>query len=120
MPVKALEPNVVGTQIVLDASAGAGCRKFVLASTGGVYDWIDEPLTEETPVRPTDTYTLSKVTNEAQLAFWVAKTGQKAIVARIFNTIGTRDPNGHLIPEILSQLNSNGSTSIIQLGNLCT
>jgi UDP-glucose 4-epimerase len=117
-PSRAFHTNAVGTQNVLEASAAVGCRKFVLASTGGVYDWVDEPLREETPVRPTDTYTLSKFTNEWQLTYWVAKTGQKGMVARIFNTIGTNDPNGHLIPDILRQMSSNGHTSIIQLGNL--
>src|SRR5437879_8456867 len=111
VPSKAYHTNIVGTQIVLDAAAATGCRKFILASTGGVYDWSEGPLTEDGPIRPTDTYTLSKFTNETQLAFWKAKTGQKAIVARIFNTIGANDRNGHLIPEILAQLNSNGKTS---------
>ncbi len=119
-PAKAFHTNVVGTQIVLEASTAASCRKFVLASTGGVYDWVDEPLSEDSPVRPTDTYTFSKYTNEWQLAQWAAKTGCRGIVARIFNTIGSDDRNGHLIPQILRQLNSQMDTSIVQLGNLHT
>jgi len=119
-PAKAYHTNTVGTQIVLDASAAAACRKFILASTGGVYDWLDEALNEEAPVRPTDAYTLSKFTNEWQLSFWVAKTGRKGIVARIFNTIGTDDRNSHLVPDILRQIDSNGTISVVQLGNLCT
>jgi UDP-glucose 4-epimerase len=55
-PSKALYVNIVGTQHVLDAAEIAGCRRLVFASTGGVYDWIDGPLDEETPVRPTDIY----------------------------------------------------------------
>jgi UDP-glucose 4-epimerase len=120
IPSKAIHTNAVGTQIVLEASAAVGCRKIVLASTGGVYDWVDESLTEESPVRPTDTYTLSKVTNEWQLTYWVAQTGRKGIVARIFNTIGRDDRNGHLIPDILRQMNSTDDTTVIQLGNLRT
>jgi len=119
-PSKAIHTNTVGTQIVLEASSAAGCRKFVLASTGGVYDWVNEPLSEETPVRPTDTYTISKITNEWQLKHWVAQTGRKGVVARIFNTIGTGDRNAHLIPDILRQINSAVDTSSIQLGNLNT
>jgi nucleoside-diphosphate-sugar epimerase len=119
-PSKAFHTNAVGTQIVLEASAAVGCRKFVLASTGGVYDWVDEPLKEETPVRPTDTYTLSKITNEWQLRHWVAQSGKQGIVARIFNTIGKDDRNGHLIPDILRQINSLNGTNVIQLGNLNT
>lgn len=120
-PSKALRVNIVGTQNVLEASALVGSGKVVLASTGGVYDWIEGPLTEDTPLRPTDVYTLSKATNERQLAFWVAKTGRTGVIARIFNTIGRNDPNGHLIPDILRQFRLNGHRPvIIQLGNLHT
>jgi UDP-glucose 4-epimerase len=105
---------------VLEASDVVGGEKVVLASTGGVYDWVEGALTEETPVRPTDIYTLSKVTNEQQLALWVAKTGRAGIIARIFNTIGRHDRNGHLIPDILRQLGSNGHCAVVKLGNLDT
>jgi nucleoside-diphosphate-sugar epimerase len=119
-PSKAIYTNAVGTQIVLEAATAAGCRKIVLASTGGVYDWADESLSEKSPVCPTDTYTISKVTNEWQLRHWVAQSGKKGIVARIFNTIGKDDRNGHLIPDILRQINSLNGTNVIQLGNLNT
>ncbi len=119
-PSTAVHTNAVGTQIILEASASVGCRKIILASTGGVYDWTDESLTEESAVRPTDTYTLSKVTNEWQLRHWVAQNGKKGIVARIFNTIGKDDRNGHLIPDILRQMNSMNGSNVIQLGNLNT
>jgi nucleoside-diphosphate-sugar epimerase len=119
-PSKAVHTNTVGTQIVLEAAAAVGCSKIVLASTGGVYEWTNESLTEESAVRPTDTYTLSKVTNEWQLKHWVAQSGKKGIVARIFNTIGKDDRNGHLIPDILRQMNSLNGSNVIQLGNLGT
>jgi len=119
-PSKAVHTNAVGTQIVLEAAASVGCHKIILASTGGVYDWTDESLNEESPVRPTDTYTLSKIMNEGQLKHWVAQSGKKGIVARIFNTIGKEDRNGHLIPDILRQMNSMNGSNVIQLGNLNT
>jgi UDP-glucose 4-epimerase len=117
---RALEVNVVGCQVVLEAAELAGCRKFILASTGGVYDWQEGPLAEETPVRATDIYTLSKITNERQVALWSASTGTPVIVARIFNTIGQNDPNAHLIPDILRQLNTNEKRMLVRMGNLHT
>jgi len=116
-PSKALYVNVVGTQNVLQAAAQAGSRRIVLASTGGVYDWIEGALTEEMPVRPTDIYTLSKATNERQLTLWVEGTDRTGIIARIFNTIGQNDRNAHLIPDILCQLKSNGHHPVVRLGN---
>lgn len=42
------------------------------------------------------------------------------MVARIFNTIGENDPNGHLIPDILRQLDSKTNAARITLGTLST
>jgi UDP-glucose 4-epimerase len=118
---EALRVNIVGFQIVLDAAAKVGCQRMILASSGAIYDWQEGPLNEDrTPVKPRDIYSLSKATNEKQLEFWTAKTGATAIVARIFNTIGENDPNRHLIPDILRQVDSNGRHPLIRLGNLYT
>ena len=117
----ALEVNIVGFQSVLDAATGSGCTRVVLASSGAVYEWRDGPLHENgTPTRASDIYSLSKLTNEAQLKLWAAKTNSSGKVARIFNTIGESDPNGHLIPDILRQLGSQADPAVIKLGNLST
>jgi nucleoside-diphosphate-sugar epimerase len=118
-PTAALNVNIVGFQAILDAATAVGCRKVILASSGAVYGWNESPLSEDrTPIKPTDIYSLSKVTNETQLELWAAKTGAIGVVARIFNTIGENDPNGHLIPEVLRQLDSKADPARIKLGNL--
>ena len=120
---EAFRVNVVGFQVVLDAAEKAGCEKVVLASSGAVYDWQEGPLREDsTPARPSDVYSLSKFTNEQQLRLWAQKTKGSAIAGRIFNTIGANDPNAHLIPDILRQLqcsHANGKT-VLKLGNTHT
>ena len=40
------------------------------------------------------------------------------MIARIFNVIGPKDPNGHLIPDILSQINKDKKVNKICLGNI--
>jgi nucleoside-diphosphate-sugar epimerase len=118
-PWLAFESNVMGTQAVLDAAALAGTQYALLASSGAVYDWVDGALSEDiTPLKARDVYATTKLTNEYQLASWAARTGGHAQVARIFNTIGHDDPNGHLIPDILSQLQGDHSSSVVRLGNL--
>ncbi|MER8380152.1 NAD(P)-dependent oxidoreductase [Mesorhizobium sp. M0142] len=115
----ALDVNVVGTEIVLDAAEKAGVGTVVLASSGAVYDWVDAPLDEDaTRTWPCDNYALSKLTNESQLRFWADRTGGRGRVARIFNTIGHDDPNAHLIPDILNQLYNAKGQARIALGNL--
>lgn len=117
-PSLAMEVNVVGTQNVLNAMKVAGVNHIVLASSGAVYDWNDMSLAESAAVKPNDVYSISKFTNENQGRVWSAAVGGKVVSARIFNTIGHDDPNGHLIPDILSQLGSLEQDSLIKLGNV--
>ncbi|MGH7712877.1 MAG: NAD-dependent epimerase/dehydratase family protein [Gemmatimonadaceae bacterium] len=121
-PTWALDVNVIGTQVVLNAAQAEGCARLVFASTGAVYDWTEGPLTPGvTPTRPRDVYSVSKVANEWQLAVWQARVEGTVTIARIFNTVGPGDRNAHLIPEVLSQLRQplppSSHERVVQIGN---
>ena len=116
-PALAFDVNVMGTQSVLDAAHAAGTRDVLLASSGAVYDWLDGPLDETaTPLRAKDVYSITKLANEQQVIGWAERTGSRAHVARLFNVIGTGDPNGHLIPDIMAQI-GDGASARVRLGN---
>jgi|TARA_B100001093_G_C26858971_1_gene1028937 nucleoside-diphosphate-sugar epimerase len=111
--------NIVGTENVLEAIGSMKLDKFIHASTGGIYSWKSKILNEETSLLdPRDNYSVTKFSNEKQIYFWGEKTSNKYVIARIFNTIGPNDPNGHLIPDILSQINKNKKINKIFLGNI--
>ena len=115
----ALDVNIVGSETVLDLAERHGVESLVLASSGAVYDWTDGPLNEtSSPLRPRDNYALCKSANETQVRFWAERTGARARLARIFNTIGHDDPNAHLVPDVLNQLHRARAEAVIQLGNL--
>jgi len=114
----ALDVNVVGTERVLEAAERHGVPRVVLATSGAVYDTIDGPLSEDTsPLVAHDNYALSKLTNERQVAFWAHRTGGHALLARLFNTIGPGDPNGHLVPDITGQVPAGAASAVVRLGN---
>lgn len=114
-----LDVNVVGTETVLQAAEAGGIARVILASSGAVYDWCEGALREDdTPLKPRDNYSIAKHANEHQLAFWVERTGGFARIARIFNTIGHDDPNGHLVPDIIRQIPQGQKSAAISLGNL--
>jgi nucleoside-diphosphate-sugar epimerase len=119
-PHLALDINVMGTQILLEEAAQGGTKDVILASSGAVYDWTDGALSEDqSPLRARDIYATTKLANEYQLFTWCDRTGGRGHVARLFNVVGLNDPNGHLIPDILKQLNQAGSgEAIIHLGNI--
>lgn len=116
-PATALKINIDGTQNLLDAAKDIPeLERLVFASSGAVYDLLDEPLEEHMSTVPYDIYSVSKLAGEQQVRLWANKYGRQAFVARIFNTIGGRETNDHLVPDIVVQMLA-GKTSI-ELGNL--
>lgn len=114
-----LDVNVVGTETLLEFAESKGVARFVLASSGAVYDWRDGALDETaTPLNPCDNYSIAKHVNERQVGLWADRTGGFARIARIFNTIGHDDPNGHLVPDIIAQIPPGQKAAKILLGNL--
>lgn len=117
-PAEALHVNVVGTQVVLQAAARAGCSKLAFASSGAVYAWGSDALSEATsPTQPCDVYSASKLMNEQQARIWQERTQGVVTAARLFNTIGPGDRNGHLIPDLMAQLRGGGGVRLVRIGN---
>ena len=55
----------------------------------------------------------------SKFIFLGKKTLNKYVIVRIFNTIGPNDPNGHLLPDIFSQIDkTTKQTNNISLGNI--
>jgi len=115
-PGDTIHVNVYGTQKLLNAVADSNCvDKLVFASTAAVYAPSDLPHTENEVMAPIDIYGLSKKIGEELVDFCHRQTGQSALNARLFNVVGPRETNPHLIPDIFDQL---PTTESLKLGNL--
>jgi UDP-glucose 4-epimerase len=115
-PAAAIKVNVEGTQLVLDACADRE-MDFVFASTGAIYDPATTTvLNEDAPILPLDVYGITKATCEQLIGHWTAKGRGRATVARLFNAVGPRETNWHLVPAILDQLQKGDRR--VELGNL--
>jgi len=110
-PVRTLETNVHGTQLVLDAASKK--RKLVfVASTSEVYGKSDKvPFREDADLvlGPTTkgrwSYAASKAMDEfLALSYWKERK-QPVIVARLFNTVGPRQTGryGMVLPNFVRQ-----------------
>jgi UDP-glucose 4-epimerase len=110
-PVRTLETNVYGTQLVLDAASKKKKLVFV-ASTSEVYGKSDKvPFREDADLvlGPTTkgrwSYAASKALDEfLTLSYWKEKK-QPVIVARFFNSVGPRQTGryGMVLPNFVRQ-----------------
>jgi len=117
MPDRALRVNIEGTQSVLSACAKHHIPRIIFASTGALYDPINiGPLAETSPVKAHDIYSISKLTGERLVEYHVDQNDGQAVIARLFNTVGRRETNMHVIPAIMAQLAAGGRQ--LKLGNL--
>jgi UDP-glucose 4-epimerase len=115
-PGLARDINVGGTRALLDALALRPPQVLVFASTAAVYPDRAGPIGEWCPPDPIDVYGETKLEGERLVLQWAEEFGVRPIVARIFNVIGKRETNPHVIPEVVSQLRT-GSRAL-RVGNL--
>lgn len=119
-PVRTIETNVNGTQLILEAAAKK--RKLVLiASTSEVYGKSTQvPFREEADLvlGPTNkgrwSYAASKALDEfLALSYWKEKK-VPVIVVRLFNTVGPRQTGryGMVLPNFVGQALENAPISV--------
>jgi UDP-glucose 4-epimerase len=114
-PAETLEINVEGTRRVLDACRTGSVRHVVFASTAAVYAPVDHACVEDsTPLGPIEIYGESKVTGEELVRAFHAETGVASTILRMFNAVGRRETNPHVIPHIFESLRVSDD---VHLGN---
>lgn len=103
-PQKVMQVNVMGTFNVLEAAARAGVPKVVLASTDSTLGFVFAthdfppdylPIDEAHPLRPQDSYGLSKALDEQIAASYTRRHGISTICVRICFICDTRLVNEH-------------------------
>ncbi len=107
-PAKFFRNNLINSLTLIEATVKAGVRRFVLSSTAAVYQSSEEPLTEESPLGPTNTYGYTKLAVEQSLEWYNQIHGLRFAALRYFNACGAlpgrgeaHKPESHLIPRIL-------------------
>ena len=107
-PGKFLRNNLVNSLSLIDMAVKAGVKRFVFSSTAAVYQSSEEPLTEESPLGPTNTYGFTKLATEQTLDWYRQIHGLHFAALRYFNAAGAlpgrgeaHQPESHLIPRVL-------------------
>jgi UDP-glucose 4-epimerase len=115
-PELAWDVNVNATRVLVDALAARPPERLLFASTAAVYPDREGPIGEAEAPEPLDLYGRTKLEGERLVAELAAETGMRAVVARIFNVVGRRETNAHVVPELIGQLR--GGSTVVRLGNL--
>lgn len=107
-PGRFYQNNVANSLTLLDTAVRAGVKRFVLSSTAAVFRSSDEPLTEESPLGPTNVYGHTKLMVEQVLDWYRQIHGLRFAALRYFNASGAlagrgeaHRPETHLIPLVL-------------------
>lgn len=107
-PGRFYKNNFVNSLSLIETAVQAGIKYFVLSSTAAVYQSSDEPLTEESPLGPTNVYGHTKLMIEQTLDWYRQIHGLHFAALRYFNACGAsvergeaHQPESHLIPLVL-------------------
>ncbi|MFT7539833.1 MAG: dTDP-glucose 4,6-dehydratase [Gammaproteobacteria bacterium] len=99
-----VQANVVGTQILLDATRVAGVERFVHVSTDEVYGSLGETgfFTETTPLAPNSPYSASKTASDLLVRAAVKTHDFPALITRCSNNYGPYQFPEKLIPLLIA------------------
>lgn len=107
-PGKFLRNNLVNSISLIDMAVKAKVMRFVLSSTAAIFQSSEAPLTEESPLGPTNTYGYTKLAVEETLEWYRQIKGLHFAALRYFNACGAlpgrgeaHRPESHLIPRVL-------------------
>jgi UDP-glucose 4-epimerase len=107
-PGKFFRNNFTNSLQLMETAVKAGVRKLVFSSTAAVYQSSEEPITEDSPIGPTNVYGHTKLMTEQALEWYRSIYGLHFAVLRYFNACGAlpgrgeaHQPESHLIPRVL-------------------
>ncbi len=100
--------NLANSLSLIETATQAGIKRFVFSSTAAVYRSSDQPLTEDSPLGPTNVYGHTKLMVEQALDWYRQVHGMHYAALRYFNACGSlpgrgeaHEPESHLIPLVL-------------------
>jgi dTDP-glucose 4,6-dehydratase len=109
-----VQTNVVGTQILLDASRAFGVERFVHVSTDEVYGSLGATgfFTEDTPIQPNSPYSSSKAGSDLLVRAAIHTHHFPACITRCSNNYGPFQFPEKLIPLMIANANENKSLPV--------
>jgi len=104
-PIRTMQCNGIGTLNLFKSIADTKSHaRVIFASSAAVYgEPLYTPLREDHPTNPVSPYAISKLMGEKVALAYFKEFGVDAVIVRIFNTYGPRQPR-YVIFELLKKL----------------
>jgi dTDP-glucose 4,6-dehydratase len=99
-----IKNNVLGTQVLIDASVRYGVERFIYISTDEVYGQLkdgDPPWTEDSLISPRNPYSASKAAGEMLVKAAYETHGLDYNITRSCNNFGPKQSSKNLIPKVI-------------------
>lgn len=107
-PGKFFRNNFSNSMQLMEIAVQTGVKRLVFSSTAAVYQSSEKPLTEESPIGPTNVYGQTKLMTEQAMEWYRQIHGLHFASLRYFNACGAlpgrgeaHQPESHLIPRVL-------------------
>lgn len=107
-PGRFFSNNLIHSLRLIETAVEAGIERFVFSSSAAVYASSDEPLTETSPLGPSNVYGQTKLMIEQALSWYLRIHDLRYAALRYFNAAGAlpgrgeaHQPESHLIPLVL-------------------
>ena len=124
-PATAYDVNLGGTLAVLAAARSASRKpRLLLVSSSAVYGAVgaaDQPIGEDTPIRPLGVYGASKAAAEIAALQWQRAYGVDVVVARPFNHTGPGQRPAYVCAALASQaaaIEAGRQPAVLTVGNV--
>lgn len=99
------QTNVIGTQVLIEASLKYRHQRYVQVSTDEVYGDIEEGFfTEESRLKPSSPYSASKAAGDLMVLAYHRTHGLPGVISRCSNNYGTHQFPEKLVPFFVKQL----------------
>ncbi len=114
-----IQTNIVGTQVLLDASRKANISRYLQVSTDEVYGALGEDgyFTEDTPLAPNSPYSASKTAADLLVRSYFHTYGFPAVTTRCSNNYGPYQFPEKLIPLFISNALKDEALPVYGKGN---
>lgn len=114
-----IQTNIVGTQVLLDASRKANIGRYLQVSTDEVYGALGEDgyFTEDTPLAPNSPYSASKTAADLLVRSYFHTYGFPAVTTRCSNNYGPYQFPEKLIPLFISNALKDEALPVYGKGN---